>query len=138
MDIIQSFDPATQAATRPRILLVEDEPMIRLHLKTLVERLGCAVIGPAADLADAIKLAGDADINAALLDVNLGGGDTSYPAARLLRARRVPFAFVTSDPRFAVEAAMGRCDFVSKPFRATEIAACLKRLLSPVPAATGA
>jgi CheY-like chemotaxis protein len=111
------------------VLVVEDDASIRIHLHALVERLGGAVVGPAADLAAALRLAGDAAIDAALLDVNLGGGDVSYPVARLLRTRGIPFAFVTSYSRRAVEDAAGPCDWVNKPFKAAEIAACLRRLL---------
>jgi CheY-like chemotaxis protein len=77
-----------------RVLLVEDEPLIALALEDELRDLGCEVVGPAFSLAAAVQLAGDATLNGAILDVNLGGQKV-YPAADLLAARNLPFIFVT-------------------------------------------
>jgi len=72
---------------------------------SLVE-LGFCVVGPFDRAADALACAADDALDAAILDVNLGG-DLVYPVAERLAGRGVPFVFVTGydaegiDPRFA-------------------------------------
>jgi DNA-binding NarL/FixJ family response regulator len=82
-----------------RILIVEDEILIALDLAAALRDLGFDVIGPAATLAAGIELLDSDAPDGALLDINLGRGETSYPLARTCMARRVWFAFVTAlDP----------------------------------------
>src|SRR3954453_22976353 len=81
------------ARAGPRVLLVEDEMLIALHLEDLLAELGCAVLGPAATVAGALAVTRREPLEGAVLDVNLRG-EPSFPVARELRARPVPFFFV--------------------------------------------
>jgi PAS domain S-box-containing protein len=89
-----------------RLLLVEDEALVAMAMKDLLVELGFEVLGAYRRTADALAAARDHDINAALLDVNLGG-ELIYPVADYLTAKGVPFVFVTGygaetiDRRFA-------------------------------------
>ena len=75
--------------------MVEDEFLVALHLKDLLHELGLNVVGHAARLAEALHLVQQReDLAVAVLDVNLAG-EMSWPVARALRARGVPFVFVT-------------------------------------------
>ena len=76
-----------------RILVVEDEPVIALHI-TLVEA-GAEVIGPAPTTARAFRLMGCSQVDAAVIDYRLEAGTASLLAHRLA-AMRVPFLFHTS------------------------------------------
>lgn len=78
-----------------RILVLEDEGLVAMHIEDLLDDLGCKVVGPISNLDDAVAALADEAIDAALLDVNLGDGTTSYPVATRLRQNGVPFAFVT-------------------------------------------
>jgi DNA-binding response OmpR family regulator len=82
---------------RPRILVVEDEAMIAMMLEDMLEEMGCEVAGSFGDLNTAMSwvVGHDADFDAALLDVNLGG-ETVFPVADLLHEQGKPFGFVTS------------------------------------------
>jgi CheY-like chemotaxis protein len=78
-----------------KALLVEDELLVSLHIVELVEDAGFNVVGPAARLADAVRLAqSEPHLVLGILDVNLAG-EKSWPVARVLKAMRVPFVFVT-------------------------------------------
>lgn len=80
---------------RRKALVVEDEFLVSLHIAGLLAEAGFHIVGPAARLHDALALAdGTADLKVAVLDVNLAG-EQSWPVARLLRERRVPFVFLT-------------------------------------------
>jgi CheY-like chemotaxis protein len=78
-----------------RILIIEDEALLAFELQLVFEDEGAMVIGPAMSLLQALELvAHTAEIDAALLDVDLAGDDV-YPIAELLLQRGVPFAFHT-------------------------------------------
>jgi DNA-binding response OmpR family regulator len=76
-----------------RILVVEDEPLIALELKVVLDDDGAKVVGPVSDLAESLRLA-RTPLSAALLDVRLGP-QTAAPLAQLLHEQGVPFAFYT-------------------------------------------
>jgi len=78
-----------------RILVVEDESLVAMLIETILEDLGCAPIGPAASVEEGLGLVnGETAIDAALLDVNVGGQQV-FPVAEALAARGVPFVFST-------------------------------------------
>ena len=87
----------------PRILVVDDEPLISMLVENWLGELGCKVVGPARTVADGLALT-DGQLDGAILDVNLTGG-TCYPLANALRLRGVPLAFATGDA--GLDAAQG-------------------------------
>ena len=77
-----------------RLLIVEDEFLLAMELRSILERLGNEVVGPAGRLPQAIALAENEDLDGALLDINLSTG-TSAEVAEILAARGIPFVFIT-------------------------------------------
>ena len=77
-----------------RVLIVEDEVLVAMHLEDLLVDLGHKVVGPVNRIEPAMALARDADIDFAILDVNIAGS-LSYPVADILRQRRISFVFTT-------------------------------------------
>ena len=80
--------PTPEPASRgrghgPLVLVVEDELLLALDLELLLQRHGFRVLGPAATVAEALRLLEGGTPDAALLDVNLrarwcaGGGDAA-------------------------------------------------------------
>jgi CheY-like chemotaxis protein len=78
-----------------RVLIVEDSFLVAEDLAETVTELGCAVVGPAGTLADGLRQASEAQLDGALLDVNLSNGETSFPIAERLVERGVPFFFIS-------------------------------------------
>jgi CheY-like chemotaxis protein len=114
-----------------RVLVVEDELMIAMLVEDMLADLGCAVVGPAHELASALELAKEGGIDAALLDVNLAGQPV-FPVADALRAKGIPSIFSTGYG----EAGLRDCDagapVLQKPFRAGDLARALTAALTPV------
>lgn len=90
---------ATERRHRPdgtgaRVLLVEDEALIAADAMERLEEAGFIVAATASSLHEAELAATTADIDAAVLDVNLRG-EQSFPVADILNTRGLPFVFVT-------------------------------------------
>ena len=77
-----------------RILVAEDEIIVSAMLEDMLNELGATVVGPASKLSEAVRLASTAQIDAAVLDVNLRG-ERIDPVALLLQSRGVPFLLAT-------------------------------------------
>ena len=63
-------DPAPAAPRRPRrVLLVEDSALVAMQVEHMLLAAGCEVVGPAARVAAALKLAREEPIEAAVVDI---------------------------------------------------------------------
>lgn len=76
------------------VLMVEDEMYLAMILKDLLSDAGYRVLC-AARLNDAMRLAQEESIDAAVLDINLHG-ETVYPLAARLEEQGVPFLFASA------------------------------------------
>lgn len=77
------------------ILIVEDEVLTGLGLIATLENAGFRVIGPARNVRAGMELLDRHRCELAILDINLGDGETSAPLAERLKEAGIPF-FVTS------------------------------------------
>ena len=85
----------TNALQGRRVLVIEDESLVAMLLETILEDMGCTVVGPESNIDDGLIAATtEAPLDAALLDVNVAGREV-FPVAEALRARGVPFVFST-------------------------------------------
>lgn len=111
-----------------RVLVVEDEMLVGMLVEDMLAEIGCAVAGVATGLDDALSLARDAEIDFAILDVNLDGRE-SYPVAEALRARGLPFAFATGYGRAGLDGAYADVPTLPKPFLHADLEALLLPLM---------
>jgi DNA-binding response OmpR family regulator len=99
-----------------RILIVEDEPLIAMMLEDFLDALDHLVAGTADSVSSALDLLGQGGVDAAILDVNLRGGETCWPIADALAAADIPFILATGGGGESIaEAHRGR-PVLSKPF----------------------
>lgn len=113
----------------PRILIIEDDPLIAYLIDNLVFDLGYAVSGIAPTFTSARKELAKRNFDVVLLDLSLGGQDCLEIADLLLEAG-TPFAFVTGSNRVFT----GRYENVPllpKPFAAYQLCVLLERLVGP-------
>lgn len=104
-----------------RVLLVEDEMLIAMEMEEMLTELGFEVVGPAMRLKRAVELAQSQKIDLALLDVNLAG-EESFPVARLLKDRNVPFAFVTGYGAAGLSEEFRNTPVLQKPVEKQQVA----------------
>jgi CheY-like chemotaxis protein len=108
--------PAQPLASPRRVLVVEDEVMIRMLLEDMLDDLGYEVAGAAGGFDEAMALARDGDIDVAILDVNLSGNPV-YPVADVLTRRGVPLIFSTGYGEQGLPDAYRSCPLLQKPFQ---------------------
>lgn len=113
-----------------RVLIVEDELLIALSIADILDEAGFETVGPAGTVREAVALAQSEALDAALLDIELAGLDV-YPAAAILAARQIPFAFVSSRPRDQIKEAFAARPLLAKPFATTDIEALVAGLIQP-------
>ncbi len=111
-----------------RVLVVEDEALISMLFEDILSDLECEVVGPALNIRQALELAGSADIDAAVLDVNLNG-EPSFPVAMLLRTRGVPIVFSSGYGSTGLPPEWQDLPTLPKPFTSDEVAEALSGLI---------
>ncbi|CAA9560203.1 MAG: Two-component transcriptional response regulator PdtaR, LuxR family [uncultured Thermomicrobiales bacterium] len=116
---------STAAANRsPRIIIADDESLIRLDLREMLTQLGYEVIAEAGDGTTALELARKLQPDLLVMDIKMPGIDGIAAAEILTRERIAPVVLVTaySDQGLVDRAKeAGVVGYVVKPFRETEL-----------------
>ena len=126
---------------KQRVLIVEDDTMLAWNLEYLVQNAGYDVVGPAATLTDALRLAQSSDLDAALLDIRLAQDELVFPAAEILRQRGIPFIFTTAYSRDVPRSNGFKEPTLLKPLERTVLEKMIKYLTqgpAPFPTRRGA
>ena len=113
-----------------RILIVEDEFLVGLNIQTILSGAGFDVSGPAVNVTAALQLISDDGFNAAVLDVNLGNGETSGRIAVTLSAQGIPFVLVTGYGRENLPPELKEAPLLEKPVDENKLIETVKKLLS--------
>ncbi|PII37628.1 tRNA(5-methylaminomethyl-2-thiouridylate)-methyltransferase [Sinorhizobium meliloti CCBAU 01290] len=118
---------------RKTVLVVEDEFLIAIDLKLLLESRGWEVLGPAATVSDALLLLGDELPEVAILDESLKDGVVTLVAEEL-RARNVPFVVASaySSPELIGGDVLTGAPNVGKPTEERRLLAALNDSSGPL------
>lgn len=116
-----------------RYLILEDEPLIAMDLKFAFEDAGASA-ATASNCADAISEIDTGGLVGAVLDVNLGHGETCEEAARKLTQGQIPFVLHTGDLNRVGEflRSLG-APILSKPRCAEEVVGHVMRMVRNAP-----
>jgi len=109
------------------VLLAEDELHVLLLIEDFLKELGCEV-HTVTTFDDAVAAAASADVDAAVLDVNLHGRK-SFPAAEALARRRIPIVFSTGYARPGQDTAWRDRPWLQKPFVVEQLGQALRTAL---------
>jgi DNA-binding NtrC family response regulator len=109
-------------------MIVEDEYLIRLMLEDLVAELGYTVGAVAANLTEGKAAAEQAEIDLAILDVNIEGKQV-FPVAEILKGRGIPFIFITGYGVRGLPENYRQTPTLQKPFQMEDLKAMLTRTL---------
>lgn len=111
------------------LAIVEDEPLARTRIETLLQSIGdVRVVGEAKTRVDAVQLLVDERPDVALLDVQLPDG-SGFDVVESVPPDAVPlFIFLTAFERYAVRAFdVAAVDYLLKPVRPERLAAAIAR-----------
>jgi two-component system, response regulator PdtaR len=112
-----------------RILVAEDETIIRLDLRDLLERAGFEVCAEAKDGLEAVELAAAERPDLAILDVKMPRLDGIEAARRILDSRPIPIVMLTAygqDELVARAVEAGVFGYLVKPFREQDLLPAIK------------
>lgn len=117
--------------TSAPILILEDEKLIAVDLKAIVEGMGHQVCGMAAGESEAIALAAKTKPRLILADIHLKDGDSGIVAVRkILRGLDIPIIFITAYPEELLTGKAPEPAFViTKPFKPETIVAAVSQAL---------
>jgi AmiR/NasT family two-component response regulator len=118
--------PATPPPASPpmRVLIAEDEALIRLDLREMLEEEGFDVVGEAADGEQAVALAAELKPDLVICDVKMPKMDGIAAAAAITEARIAPVVMLTAfSQRDLIERARdaGAMAYLVKPFQKRDL-----------------
>lgn len=101
---------------RARILIIEDEALVAMELRFVLEDLGHEVVGIAADASAARDLVRENDVDLALVDIHLQDGPTGVALGRELgQDMGVSVLFMTANPGMVRDGVAGTIGVLCKP-----------------------
>ncbi|HEY0600980.1 response regulator [Brevundimonas sp.] len=99
-----------------RILIIEDEALVAMELRFVLEDLGHEVVATAADAATARQVVRETDVDLALVDIHLSDGPTGVALGRELgQDLGVSVLFMTANPGMVRDGVAGTIGVLSKP-----------------------
>jgi len=122
-----AMNEASRAMTR--LLVVEDEYLIRMLLEDMLADLGYDVAAAVGTMAEAREQAATGDFTAAILDVNVDGQEI-FPVAEILARRGLPFVFVTGYGEHGLPEPYRGHPALQKPFETKQLETALAGLLA--------
>ncbi len=114
---------------KPRILLVEDEPLISVFFAELLEEMGNEVCSIETTEAGAVAAAESLKPDLLIIDVHLREGNGLNAVARILQKGFVPHIFTTGDRTVQGETASGAV-VLQKPFLDVALEQAIKAALA--------
>jgi AmiR/NasT family two-component response regulator len=119
--------------TSRRVLIAEDEALIRLDLKEMLEEAGYEVVGEAADGQQAIELTESVRPDLVILDVKMPGLDGISAAEKIVETGTAPVIMLTAfSQRDLVERAAeaGAMAYLVKPFDKSDLVPAIEVAIS--------
>jgi CheY-like chemotaxis protein len=132
--IAKLLDEASQSIVdqvATSVMIIEDEPLIAMDLRSIVESLGHTVTGVARTHRDAAKLAAKSRPGLILADIQLADGSSGIDAVnQILAAFEVPVIFITAFPERLLTGAQPEPAFlITKPFTPEMVKAVVSQAL---------
>jgi CheY-like chemotaxis protein len=116
-------------AAAQRVLVVEDEYLIRMLLEDMLNDLGYEIGAAVGTIPEASEAAVNMQLDVAILDVNIDGKEI-YPVADILAKRKVPFVFVSGYDEGSLTERYRNHPSLQKPFQVEQLKATLAKILS--------
>jgi CheY-like chemotaxis protein len=103
-----------------RILIIEDSPVVAPFTADILGELGCAVVGPAPNMATAREFIEAGKFDAALVDINIRG-ERVFPLCEMLAAIKKPFVLTSGYADWAMPEKWGDRPRLQKPYTIDQV-----------------
>jgi two-component system, response regulator PdtaR len=117
-----------------KVLILEDEALIALSMQEVLSLVGVEVVGVAATVGEALRLAGSTNPDVAICDVRLAGRRDGIDGAVLLHeSSGLPVIFVTGQDDSATRQRAAKVDpvaYLEKPVRPQELIAAVQSAIA--------
>ena len=126
-------NPVSEAPTRPRVLLADDEVLIRDLVQSGLEDAGYEVVGAATGREAIDALAGDPAFCGLVTDINFGSAPTGWEVATRARELNphIAVVYMTGDSAHEWNArGVPQSTVITKPFAPSQIAVALAAQLN--------
>jgi CheY-like chemotaxis protein len=133
-DVTKEIAAARQAITdclQASVMIIEDESIIALHIKSIVEALGHGIAGIARTRQEAVDLAGRVRPELVLADISLADGSSGIDAVKdILNLMDVPVIFITAFPERLLTGERPEPTYlITKPFEPETVTATIGQAL---------
>jgi DNA-binding response OmpR family regulator len=112
-----------------RIFLAEDEFLVGLVLEEDLRHAGYGVVGPYTTVASALEASRREEFDLAILDINMAG-EMIYPLADELRARKIPFVFLSGYAAMDMPERFRTTPRFGKPYDPVVLIGTLQRMMA--------
>ncbi len=101
---------------KPRILIIEDEAIVAMELRFVMEDLGYEVVDAVADARSARNVVRETPVDLALVDIHLSDGPTGVELGReLANDQNVTVLYMTANPGMVRDGVAGTIGVLTKP-----------------------
>ena len=133
-DVVNEIATARQAITdslEAQVMIIEDESIIALHIKSIVEDLGHSITGIARTRLEAVDLAQRLRPELVLADISLADGSSGIDAVKdILEIVDVPVIFITAFPERLLTGERPEPTYlITKPFEPETVTATIGQAL---------
>ncbi len=118
-------------ALSAEVLIIEDESIIAMHIKQIVEGLGHSVVGIVRTHSEAVAAAKDKRPELVLADISLADGSSGIDAVKdILAEQDVPVIFITAFPERLLTGSRPEPTYlITKPFEPETVIATIGQAL---------
>ena len=124
----QIMSERSNSLSSKNILVVEDEYFLATDLSSVIQEMDGQVVGPVGTLSEALELARTANIDLAVLDINLHG-EMAYDLVDDLLVRDIPVILATGYGTEGLPERFARCQVVQKPYPVEQLLRDMRRQL---------
>ncbi len=118
---------AIRSGLQSNVMIIEDESIIALHIKSIVEDLGHQICGIARTRSEAVKMASETNPDLVLADISLADGSSGIDAVKdILETIDVPVIFITAFPERLLTGERPEPTYlITKPFEPETVVATI-------------
>ncbi|WP_118133080.1 response regulator [Oceanicella sp. SM1341] len=131
-NLVRIGEEEVKSRLNGRILIIEDEPIIAMDIRSIVSSMDHECVGIARTRDEAVKMYSENDVDLVLADIQLADGSSGIDAAHDILSvnSATPIIFITAFPERLLTGERPEPTFlISKPFKEEQVRAAVSQAL---------